>query len=961
MEGMMNSYAPVQRPLVPTRVRGRHPRHASRGQALIIAVLIMFLLVGLCGLFIAMINHALVQTARADERDKLESIALTGLRVAQNELMSSADGADWRPQNDGPDTNNPGWVHQGNGFYRVTVNYGPQQKVLGDTEIFLADSPLERYLKIDVEARYTLENPPEMAADDPEAGAYHDGFANGKRFITRTITALVPIGITDNLLWITNQDNSTEPVVLGSALSAADFHIRTLKDADVQAAKSAPATYYDTLNAAYKDDAKAVTVSQPYLSVYEGPIRCDADLELGQAGIYLTNNQDDAYKVKRYDQVIVTGKVLGLDTADPSYRRVLANDFTGAFQSTGFDPVAAPDRNYIVTSDLDPLVRPIEAPSLSRATTGLDRYRTLTRDSGIWDAVIVNRDGSTGNFTGVLGQGEGIYIENATDVQHGGNLAQLREEWLNPKEEATTCWKDGVYDPVANGKAVALILHDWIIDDAGAVKGLPYIELRSKDPQAFYNKDTKQWVSAVSLPYPRNGVIFAEGNLVVKGSLPASLAFQASGDPVTGTDDIQLPGGQESVNGDIAYYRTESNRRYDLTIVSGGTVYIEGSLPGPATRHETYQDGVQRETILSGSRYDSKLALLAMDNVCLNPTRMITVTSPVDTMGTDRVWRATHDAPIQLTFNLPGSANNAQLVLYHAGEMRQPIESAYTMMQMLVNNTPHIWEPLAASGDDNKFLFATDTIKNGFFNWATPNQWSTALYPSDTFDRKIFTLIGSGSSLSDTGNTIRLYEDGRSNMVQFQLAPESSANYLISAGDETHGPGLFLSQADLQVDALIYAQRGSWFVIPGRYYNDDAEAKDDPSQDADWPFPKYHEPLDVRIVVNGAIVENRPAPLDAQEEWIKHWRGSNLSYATDASGTPALWDPQSSWDASAWRWTNRRMGIEYHYDASLARPVCYSVENYDGQRRYNYLPRLPKLPVSPTVFHFGALSGRSGA
>ena len=41
---------------------------------------------------------------------------------------------------------------------------------------------------------------------------------------------------------------------------------------------------------------------------------------------------------------------------------------------------------------------------------------------------------------------------------------------------------------------------------------------------------------------------------------------------------------------------------------------------------------------------------------------------------------------------------------------------------------------------------------------------------------------------------------------------------------------------------------------------------------------------------------------------------------------------------------NRRMGITYQYDATLARPVCYDVDPNNPGIRY-YRPRLPRLPV----------------
>ena len=71
--------------------RVRHPR-AARGQALIRAVLLMLLLAGLGGVFIAMINQTLMQTARAVDRARLDTVAQAGLRFAETQLRTSPDG-----------------------------------------------------------------------------------------------------------------------------------------------------------------------------------------------------------------------------------------------------------------------------------------------------------------------------------------------------------------------------------------------------------------------------------------------------------------------------------------------------------------------------------------------------------------------------------------------------------------------------------------------------------------------------------------------------------------------------------------------------------------------------------------------------------------------------------------------------------------------------------------------------
>jgi hypothetical protein len=83
--------------------------------------------------------------------------------------------------------------------------------------------------------------------------------------------------------------------------------------------------------------------------------------------------------------------------------------------------------------------------------------------------------------------------------------------------------------------------------------------------------------------------------------------------------------------------------------------------------------------------------------------------------------------------------------------------------------------------------------------------------------------------------------------------------------------GELVDPLPVRVEALIYAQNGSWFVIPGRWFNDD------PDSTLDYPptsqHPGYHEPLNIRISVYGAICENMPADLGSVAAWTSRWGG----------------------------------------------------------------------------------------
>ncbi|MHB0938835.1 MAG: hypothetical protein ACYC6A_20755 [Armatimonadota bacterium] len=1025
-------------PVRPPRAHRGHAVRAHRGQALIMAVLLMFLLVGLGGVFIAMINQTQIETARAAERAKLEQIAQAGMKLAESGLHHSASGADWRP-GAGPDANNPGWHYDANGgFYRITVVYAGIAPITSSKPF--GTNPLDRYLKIDVEARFTLANPPDVPADSALRASYEDGYESGKmlnkKFLTRKITAYAPIALTDYLVWITNLYETSEPATLGSDVTLSTHDEPSGK---LRTVRGNPALFDDDV---LSTTAYATAINASYLSVYNGGIRSERDLQVGNAAVYLTK-ADASYTtnflVVRDDIVTIRGQLAEYANSTATARRVLVNRHSekiGAVDSaTNFEPVVARTDitlvQYLETADNNSSVPALRAPKID--ASGLERYRALTRDSG-YDA---------GAFhTGEIGWGEGVYINNDRQTQYTGatsyaeQLAQLRDNWISATGE---CWSYGVYNPVRNNKAVKIILHDWEFDSdsftATAVSA-PYIELWSTDinNDILHQKDGTNAASTsingviyhyVTMPYPRNGVLFAEGNIEVSGHLPASVAFNSDFTPIW-NDTAQRWGGFNKADQSTRYYVSPTNRRFDLTIVSAGTIYIAGNLLGPASRKDRSgnyltQDGAGFGTIRNGSAYDSKLALLAADSVCLNPTRLfddmvsldpelsykgvtlpdgsLYAPTPDPAFPSEWFWQADTavNSAFVFSFSTAGPVHpRTRLLLRHAGD--ENAASSSTVLQMRVNNwtPPFYWNPAAGESSATNLYFCTTATISTIYPWLnallpTPpsdplrlewprSQWGGSRYslylttpPYKTFGMQSWDITNaahySGLAVSMPAP---LFGYDRLNRFLFNVVdlpddPYDGGNYLLHAGNrkslltnEFYGPGVLATCVDLQVDALVYAQRGSWFIIPGAYWHDSEDGT--ATNEFKWPFPKYREPYDVRIIVNGAIAQNNTAPPEMERQWIEHWRGSNLWYYDENNdGKPDMWDPASAgWDANIWRWQdplrteqdplrdNRRMGIIYTYDATLALPVCYDVDPEDPSIRY-YTPRLPKLPVGPEM------------
>jgi hypothetical protein len=135
-------------------------------------------------------------------------------------------------------------------------------------------------------------------------------------------------------------------------------------------------------------------------------------------------------------------------------------------------------------------------------------------------------------------------------------------------------------------------------------------------------------------------------------------------------------------------------------------------------------------------------------------------------------------------------------------------------------------------------------------------------------------------------------------------------NNLTLEHDAAKGPAAYnlarfgVVPLDIRIEALIYAQEGSFFIIPGPWFNPNPNdtytqflvkgnkrpgepgSNNDPRFVAP-EFPFYGEPLDIRITMFGAITENLPAEIGDQGAWLQKWGWVPKFYgSTGLSGTP---------------------------------------------------------------------------
>ena len=646
-------------------VGGAQPPQRPRGQALIVAVLLLILVAAIAAVFLAVVAANLAFSVRQVDITEAAFIAEAGIQHADHQLTFDPTGADWRPQ---PDERFP----LGRGFFTLSIDYNPARD---------PTNPLSKFLVIRSTGRIR---------DNP--------------FVRRTLIAYKPLLLPDYLWFIANTDGSASPATLG-----------------------VPALSFGSMGLLAQG-------TDMYTNVIAGPVFSNRDLRwLGLNQVRL----DPA----RGDRVAVAGRI-DLDTLaqPPAFVEVRTGPTTVPGDGIGrasddpqFSTLEGFWRDGLLTTapaDGRPRwVRPLGAPriDLLDPSDGRSRYTKLTRDSGLWCVRLdtgtwvntgwfgtIPLDRATG-FPLVTAEAEGLFIDNETDIQHQHDIEALRSEIMaGPPVGA---WGDSdVYNP----PGVDVLLRS---------EGL---ELRRRDDQPWL----QPVVDLSTIPptcdlipigtvqrrsYPRNGVIFALGNVRVSGRLP----------PVT-----------------------------PLNIVSGGTIYLEGTLLG---------------------RADAKLALLARDSVVLNMTAVPrTVASE---RGSDTFdgrapfhWRVTVDRPLRAAFLAPPPDN--------APADQQQIRSRVLMSLRHTGFTP----PLGSPGPARVQL----VINGRLFDW---NGLGTTFEVPEVWPRwetRVWDLTDWVVS-------------GEENLLEFHLAPDSANEYLVSA--------LFTGDVLVQ-DVVAFAQAGSWVIVP---------------------------------------------------------------------------------------------------------------------------------------------------
>lgn len=906
---------------------------ARRGQALLLAVIVLLMLALMGGAVVALLAGQVKDTATDEQRAQALWLARAGLKYAEEQLNSSVEGADWRPTV-------PDYADPANANYNAVAYNNTYDSFEKLQRWDPAQSGAPYYAKIrfgqDPDARTGGLDPNQDFSDGASALQPVENTETSvplDHFLLRVEYAPDPSNAFSKYLKITSigrpgaNINAFKKLVAYKAMGIQDYlwfvHDRTRSASNANLGVpgldvGGTGTNQTNNRSLY---AGGATWSTSGLNSFipltlNGPVRSNANLlvsppvAVNSAG----NGWVESLETSGSLTLSATGGQAGGNA------ELLVTTSGGSLASFG---VGAAAQKVNVGTDR------LEAPAIDvfEAGTGVARFDRLTRFSG--DDVATYPTGAAPAVTrnsGELGYGRGIFIDNTTQRDQ---FDAIRNTWLAPETWGGRQYvPNGVlielYDsfalPAGNGPAIVVTRTD------GSTWYNPISGLKTGGRTMVYQWPTRPASGAWSMgswspgqdlptafPQPCNGVIVADGNVRIRGRLPVST----------------------------------STNNYHLTVVSRGSVYVDGPLLRPSDYGAA-----------PATAFDTRIALLARDYVVVNPTALAPgrvpgvspgkFTSPTQTrvdahFVLDPAGQQTIGASLptpsdlsnlyacaEIAGNDGGDNNNARAAVALATSSAQLTSPATTSAApWLLNDTggnlPSI--PGAVTRPN------TYTVTNGvgvpvfLADWGNLAQLvyrSTTSAPSP--DLEYTPDLWAAVAAQFNAGT------GLTNWLTVQPSSGSQSDVLLKnlklerlPGANSVRPGV-----DLVVSALMFAERGSFFVIPGDNFDPRANLQTDVKQfsgtptgteldTAAWRLARLKR-FNYRVVLNGAISMNNAPSLTEVGQWTDKW-----CYPTSGAGQTLF---------------NDYAAIVYNYDWGLRTAVANRA-------------LLPDLPASPGLVYSG--------
>ncbi len=842
---------------------------------------------------------------------------------------------------------------------------------------------------------------------------------------TQVIRAFASIGIIETARYITNINNVSRPADIGLPKELQAIYLGTRVESILPTQLGGTMPLYNLgtpPTPAGAIEGMGSLFSNANLIVH-GNVKLNLNRYLGDqfdvAGSIQGDQPDPSFNYTGGQLQVVLRDVLPDGTWAAPTTTTLTENGTMSLDSTnpGFSTVQGTIRDGSLFPDSGGNPRSIGTktpPSIlvTDPDTGENRYVTMTKSSGF-------QSGAANS--GAFAHGGGVYVNNQEDVQsapdessrtNGGSEDSLVYDWLNPNNgQAHSGWQGFYYVP--RGAVVKLTVDGFTIQ---------------KDSQAPQSDRTWRYVDGTDTgnSFIRYRIGFGSDRRqhIVNSFTPTN--------PTTPTTTININGNLGSADYDLGPVFTgvvyfEGNVRVrgtiatdvQMTLVSNATIYIEGSITKGVTGNGMQvNEGVAAGQMISRPS-KSTLMLMAKDYVTVNTTQFVGL-SP------NQQVEAANDTPNINGFD-PIRVRTAGSLLLNTEFARDPTGPTANATNPSTQRpyefdysqfgTPAVRIPtsllIAHTMDDgpaSATFFHTDINIGGpdpspyFFLRANNTAGAyiagvsptlqeyglgsevTQRYPK--FEATTFPLTDPGSMTmsadgqrmianGQTGN-YSLFSEGTNEIAfhQVSIASVPTNDYLVGRAA--------LSPHDVKIEAAIYAQEGSFFVIPGPWFNPDVNDRRDDylngagayagaantaekdairlEQHGSSPgMPFYGEPLDVRIVISGAVSENMPPPSSVQAEWLKKWGWIPRDLAATGLLIPGSHVPAGyTIDPSNPNASLVVPNLIVNYDPVLAtgRSNGFVIDNNPNTliRVDDYgraLPPMPRLPVSPSLAYFG--------
>jgi len=1043
------------------------------------ALIILGILMILGVVFIALISQNIRNTKTYSDRSKAFDLAEAGVRYVHSQMLNSPYGLDWRPapptfplriddpdyelmrlpnpadptDYGGPDKLGPySRLIFDKGRALVRVRYAPSDPTIFSTGRVgdLFQPGMARDYTI-IEAYGKSGN---FSLNDPTISSLQSGVSR-ENTESKQVIAFVSCGLIEHARFETNKFNVTAPAELGWP----DDTGAAYSDTGAAASPVTSSIVLGGITQMYNPFLYSPTNTNPTGPVqepYGGDFYCNADLLIyGNVVDNLNPMLGDGFDVAGSIAGADQQSVLTLNWVTPNinvWKPNLQNISNPALNSNSslFSTWGGILKDGFETGDMNGWPRGIpreESPSIETTDpdSGLTRYVQLTEFSGKLFAA-----GDSGQFS----HGQGVFVNNSADIQvptdeqgreDVGGAESLVYDWLNPNNsQANSGWQGAFYVPPA---AYLRLLSDGFTITRNA--GDPADEQYWDEPDGTIGKYPGALMDSGAIsdqkystfcrfklvPDPATGIVYVFNSYSVLGGTvidinkvtSANIAgYRAAGFPFNG---VLYFAGNVRVRGQIP-------TDMQLTVVSGATIYIEGSITKGVANNGTRSNVGLGSTITGPSK--SMLALLAKDYVTLNTTQFFGASGPLteakENSGPTEynpllVDHGTIDfnAEFDLDPNSGNHLNPASWLAFAAEYAPANNPNGFENTNLLITHTmadgPAPATFINMNVNDGLGHFFADNSGTASWQYLFPlnsNNAASPFYPLGfvqpdysvanqiplyglgiqtwqryaQFESDAFPLVTGDFAFTSTANGMLLSGANTSPSGLYNLQVENLNDFTISDGETVGGTATnsyLVSRAaivpqDIQIDATIFAEDGSFFVIPGPWFNPnpndtrqnylssavlnrDLQRMENFGTSPAMPF--YGEPLDVKISILGAVSENMPPPIGQQAEWLRKWGWIPRYHGATGELIPI--QHTSGVDVSTQQWVPN---ITITYDPALATGreggfvgsagptvdlntmIRYQAVDATGSGGFVYyaLPPLPRLPASPTLAYFGEVN-----